>query len=121
MKSKLENRWYESITTTASMRKIKALLEYGGELTNDFTPFGLTDANLADFRGLNLSELNIRNVEIRNADFSYSQFCNARIKKSVFENVKYEKVDLTNCTELSNQFSNVEFINCKFNYGGNIS
>ena len=119
----LKSRWFENQDTCSALAKIKQISEDGGTLKKEYSPFGVIDNNLADFRGLDLSKQQIKKLKIENADLSYSNFQSSWIEKSVFSNVKIEKVDLSEISDRGNLFKEAFIMSCNFNkavlgYGG---
>ena len=114
----LKNRWSESQENHSAYIKILKRLKRGGILKKQYSPFGTTENDYTDFRGLDLSKRLIKKIRVENADFSHSNFYGAWIEKATFINVIFNKVDFTEITDKGNQFNKVEFLNCKFNRAG---
>lgn len=114
----LENRWLEDSNVKETLNKITRLFQHGGTLKKEYSPFGLTESGLNDFRGLNFSRQIMKKVNVENADLSHCCYINSRIEKSIFKNVIFNKVDFTDITDKGNLFENVKFSNCKFNLAG---
>lgn len=114
----LKNRWTENEEARLAFDKILHVSKKGGILKNDFTPFGNTENDYPDFRGIDLSEQRIIKLKIEKADLSHSSFNNSWIEKSTFNNIIFEKVDFAEITDKGNSFKDVSFVNCKFNKAG---
>jgi fluoroquinolone resistance protein len=114
----LKNRWLENHSLNLNKKKILQIIEEGGILNKEFTPFGVTSEGLADYRGIDLGEVEIKNVRIENADFSSSSFKSSRIENSVFEKVFFKNVDFEDMLENNNLFSNTKFMNCRLTKAG---
>lgn len=113
----LKDRWLNEDVYPA-LREIRRVLENGGTLRKEHSPFGIMDNNIVDFRGLDLSKRQISKIKIENADLSHSILHSSWIEKSIFENVIFDKVDFTEISDKGNLFKKVSFFTCKFNRAG---
>jgi hypothetical protein len=114
----LKSRWFESQEASSALGRIKQILNSGGILKKEHTPFGVIENSLSDFRGLDLNGLKIKGFKTENSDFSNSNFNNSWIEKSTFINVKFDRVDFTEISDSGNLFNKATFFNCNFNKAG---
>lgn len=114
----LQDRWYNNDTNNIALNKILKITCSGGVLSEDHSPFNLTENNYIDFRGIDFSKLKLNNITIENADLSYCVFNTTWIEKSVFKNVEFEKTDFSMMSERGNRFIGTKFLKCKLNKAG---
>ncbi|NJO92569.1 MAG: hypothetical protein HC831_29080 [Chloroflexia bacterium] len=112
--SLLKNRWFSSVESKNSLKKIFDALKKGKKVKNEYSPFGKLKNGFSDFRGINFIKRDINNAIFEDSDLSYCNFDGTWIKDSSFSNVLFERAILTNISELGNTFKNVLFKNCNF-------
>lgn len=110
-----KSRWFNTEAASLAFEKIQKILKNGGRLKKEDTPFGSTEANYADFRGIDLSQQRVKKLNIERADLSHSSFNNSWIENSTFEDVLMEKANFEEISDHGNLFKNVTFNKTKFN------